>query len=248
MKKSFDRYCSNLRLAPDRKRMNTLAFTALLSLICSCCSVHETELALKKEDEAYRQLLQSQISADNDADSRLALARLYFDYHAHEDADKILSRLTREFPGEMEYLAWYGANNCKLAKEMFPWAFGMEKLYPVAKCLKQIDAALGPDPINYPVLMVKLNTAYEVDMFGSLASARDNIKTFDEHLKKRRAGYAKRDLAEYYYIAALIAQKSEDHQAADRYLARIIQDRSSPDMVAKARAVQKQLTASKKSL
>ncbi len=92
-----------------------------------------------------------------------------------DEADALLRELVKENPDDMTAKAWFAANECKIAGRTAPWLLGMEKLYLVWDCLKDLDEAAQKAPDDFTVLLVQMNTDAEVDMYGSMQRALDTL-------------------------------------------------------------------------
>lgn len=189
-----------------------------LCVLLSGCAQDFPEQAYTEQERGFVKMLQD---AD-DYDSRLALARLYFEHNELDEADALLRVLVAEDPDNAEALAWYGANNCKLAGRAQPWLLGMYKLYQIHACLGEVRQAAAMAPDDLTVQLVLVNTGAAVDMFGSLESARAALERLLEGDTAEGDRYPHGPRAHIFLAAAQVSQARDQRQAAMDYLERVI--------------------------
>lgn len=191
--------------------LSTLAVAAL-----AACSQSFPPQPLGPEDRAFEQ----SAGAQPDADTRVALGQLYFTHNLLDQADAVLAPVVEAEPANAQALAWYGANNCKLAGRRGPWLMGLDKLYLVKRCLDQTDKALAMAPQDFVVQMVHMETGREVDMFGSFERAQRTRQAIEKTLAAQPEALPPEALAQFHVAAARIDRKLGNAGAAAQQLER----------------------------
>ncbi len=184
-----------------------------------------------EDDQGFRDML----ATEPDFDSRLALARLYFEHNQLDQADTLLRTLTAEDPENPHALAWYGANNCKLAGRSQPWLMGLLKLYRVYACLDQVEQAAARAPTDLTVQLVLVNTGVAVDMFGSLDSAETALNQLLAGGNEAGDRFPIGPRAHIFLAAAEFHKALGNQDKAKRYLERVIELNADSSTVAMAR-------------
>jgi tetratricopeptide (TPR) repeat protein len=184
------------------------------------------------QDGVHRTALQQ----ERDFDSRLALARLYFEHNDLEQADRLLRDLVQEDPNSAEALAWFGANNCKFAARTDDrWLLGLRKLYLTRACLDQVRTAAQRAPDDLTVQLVFVNTGAIADKFGSLDEARGALNRLLAGKRQEGGRYPPGPRAHIFLAAAQVAKASGDAGAAKGYLDRVVALEADPATVATAK-------------
>lgn len=200
--------------------MNALRIPSLVALCCLLpgCAQDFPQRAYSEEERAFREMLEQ----SSEFDSRLALARLYFEHNQLDRADELLRVLVAEEPGDAQALAWYGANNCKRAGRAQPWLMGFYKLYRVYDCLAQVREAAAQAPDDLTAQLVLVNTGAVVDMFGSLDSAEAALEKLLAGREAPGDRYPPGPRAHLFLAAAQVEQARGDQDAARRYLEEVL--------------------------
>ena len=198
-------------------KSRTLFIGALCALMIGCAREFP---ARRYNDEEIR--FRDALMEEPDFDSRLALARLYFEHNEIDRADVLLQKLVSEDPEDAQALAWYGANNCKLAGRAHPWLLGFHKLYRVYACLGQVREAATKAPDDLTVQLVLVNTGAAVDMFGSLDSAQHTLKRLLAGDKAEADRYPPGPRAHIFLAAALVSQALDNRRRTQIYFERVI--------------------------
>jgi hypothetical protein len=225
----------------ERIMLNTLTKKSLsITLLGSClllggCIKDFPEMTYNPADTDYAKLLQDEIQSDNSYAARLQLARLQFEHNQLEQADQLLEQLIKEDATDMEALAWYGANRCKLVGESFPWMMGIDKYRGAVKCLGQIKTALDKAPDNFSVQLIAINTGSAVNLGDSLDWATSTRETLEKAITRNPQDYPE-DVVDYFYLAAAendLAQEKLDSGKA--YLNKVISQEHNQRLVAQAK-------------
>lgn len=195
------------------------------------CGKEFPETPWSSADIELRRAIEHQI----DYDSRLELARLDFMHNRIDEADALLRELVKENPDDMTAKAWFAANECKIAGRTGPWLLGMEKLYLVWDCLKDLDEAAQKAPDEFTVLLVQMNTDAEVDMYGSMQRALDTRARLEKQIETRPDAYPPSARSAFFETAARIEALRNNPQAATDYWQRIVALNADPDGVERAK-------------
>lgn len=159
------------RTQPSRIR-NSLTRTAALLLLAAGlftgCAKEFPEIPMSAADAKFAKDLAGQ----TDPDSRLAYGKLMFMHNHIDEADAALTPLSKAEPENAEALAWRAANDCKIAGRRGPWLMGFDKLWLVRECLDDLDRAGKLAPQDFTVALVRMRTGAEVDVMGSLDTAK----------------------------------------------------------------------------
>jgi uncharacterized protein HemY len=199
------------------------ASAAALLALAGCAQVLPV-LPLSPDERQYEQSLQS--AADNDA--KVALGQLYFMHNDIDRADQVLKPVVAADPKNAQALAWYGANNCKLAGRRGPWLMGLDKLLMVRECLQQVDQALAMAPKDFVVQMVHMETGQAVDKFGSLDRAAATQKQVEGELAARPQALPADARAQFWVTAARIERKRGNTARATQLLEQAAKSASAP--------------------
>ncbi len=205
-----------------------LSIAAVCALLLGCAREFP-QRAYSQEAQAFRDMLLQ----GSDYDSRLALARLYFEHNEIDKADALLRELVTEDPDDAQALAWFGANNCKLAGRAQPWLMGFYKLYRVYACLDQVRDAAARAPHDLTVQLVLANTGAVVDMFGSLDSAQQALDGLLAGDNAEGDRYPPGPRAHIFLAAAEVNKARGNREAAADYLQSVIAldaDRDTPSL------------------
>lgn len=198
--------------------LRSLAITLALTGALAGCAQELPEQPYSADAAAFRDML----AGATDFDSRLALARLYFEHNQLDAADSLLRELTAQDPDHAVAAAWHGANDCKLAGRAQPWLMGLRKLYLVRDCLRRIEAALTAEPDSIDVRLIYINTAAAVAMFDSLTGARAELDRLMVELTDEAAGFPPSVEAHTYLAAAEVTAAEGDIDTATAHLQRVI--------------------------
>lgn len=191
-----------------------LALAALACAVLAACSQTFPEQRLSADDQAFEASARTQAEPD----VKLALGQLYVMHNRIDEADALLSPLVATDPGNAQALAWYGANNCKLAGRRGPWLMGLDKLYLVKRCLDQTERALALAPKDFTVQMVHIETGREVDMFGSFERARQTRDAVQRMVDAQPGAVPADALAQFHLASARIERKLGNGERASQLL------------------------------
>jgi tetratricopeptide (TPR) repeat protein len=211
------------------KKKTVLALAA--AAFIGGCGKEFPETPWSPADLEMRQAVEHQ----TDYDSRLELARLYFMHNRIDEADALLRELVEENPEDMTAKAWFAANECKIAGRTGPWLLGMEKLYLVWDCLKDLDEAVQKAPDDFTVLLVQMNTDAEVDMYGSMQRALDTRARLEKQIEAKPDDYPPSARSAFFETAAHIEALRNNPQSAKDYWQRIVALNADPDGVERAK-------------
>lgn len=175
-------------------------FLSALILLTSCAK-HFEEVPYSEEAQSLKTMLQEDIKSDDTYYSKLQLGRLLFEHNQIEEADRILSELIDEDPDNMEALAWYGANKCKIVGESQPWFMGIRKLIRVKSCLNKVKIALDTDPDNFTIQLVAISTGSIVNVGDSLSWASVTRNKFEDAISAN-PNYYPQEVVDYFFFAA----------------------------------------------
>jgi len=212
-----------------------LAAAAAVLALAGCAQVLPV-VPLSADERQYEQSLKS--TADTDA--KIALGQLYFMHNEIDRADAVLAPVVAAEPKNAQALAWYGANNCKLAGARGPWLMGLDKLVMVRSCLQQVDQALALAPKDFTVQMVHMETGAAVDKFGSLDRAAATQKEVERTLAASPQALPADARAQFWVTAARIERLRGNAARAAQLLEVAAKDASAPtthDSIAQERRV-----------
>lgn len=204
------------------------------SLLLTGCIKDFPEMAYNQADAEYAKLLQDEIESDNSYAARLQLARLQFEHNQLEKADQLLENLVKEDSNDMEALAWYGANQCKLVGEAFPWLLGIDKYQGAKSCLGKVKTALDKAPDNFSVQLIAINTGSAVNLGDSLDWATRAREALEKSIQQNPQHYPA-DVVDYFYLAA--AENDLAHNKVDsgkQYLNKVVSEKRNERLVALA--------------
>lgn len=220
--------------------MTTLLRKSVLTLLCGSsmlltgCMKDFPEMSYNQADADYAKLLQEEIQADNSYAARLQLARLQFEHNQLEQADQLLEQLVKEDANDMEALAWYGANECKLVGEAFPWLMGIDKYQGAKRCLGKVKTALDKAPDNFTVQLIAINTGSAVNLGDSLDWATSTRETLEKSITQNTQNYPA-EVVDYFYLAAAendLAREKVD--SGKGYLNKVVTEKHNERLVAMA--------------
>jgi hypothetical protein len=204
-------------------KMRLLTALILVSALAACAKQFPVS-NLNAEEQNFEQALR----ADQGNEAKVALAQMYFKHNRIDEVDGILSSVVAAEPNNAQAAAWYGANNCKKAARRGPWLLGMDKLYLVKECLRQVDNALAAASDDFVVQMVQMNTGAEVDAFDSLKRAKSTKDRVEKNITANPKSLPGDALAQFYVTAAKIERKSRNTSAATNYLDRALKLATAP--------------------
>lgn len=209
--------------------------TVLLgSLLLTGCMKDFPEMSYSPEDAEYAKMLQDEIKSDNSYAARLQLARLQFEHNQLEQADELLEQLVKEDTSDMEALAWYGANQCKLVGEAFPWLMGIDKYRGAVSCLEKVKTALDKDSGNFSIQLIAINTGSAVNLGDSLSWASSTRETLEKAIVQNPQDYPA-DVVDYFYLAAAENDLAQDKlESGKTYLNKVISRQQSARLTALA--------------
>lgn len=190
-----------------------ISLLAIPFILAGCAKEFPLQTYTQQETE-YVNMLKS----SDDVSSRTELARLYFEHNELEKADSLLEKLAAENKDNAEVLAWYGANNCKIAGKKGPWLLGIDKIFLAKACLQQIQDALKKDSENFTIQMIALHTGAAVNAFDSLNMARAEMQKIAGDITKKSDAYTPAALFNYHYASALVELAAENRDAAKEHL------------------------------
>lgn len=161
---------------PRKPRSTALTRAAALLVLAAGllggCAREFPEVPMSAADAKFAKDLAGQ----TDPDSRLAYGKLMFMHNHIDEADAALAPLSKAEPDNAEALAWRAANDCKIAGRRGPWLMGFDKLWLVRNCLDDLDRAGKLAPQDFTVALVRMRTGAEVNVMGSLDTAK-SIRT-----------------------------------------------------------------------
>jgi predicted negative regulator of RcsB-dependent stress response len=218
----------------------TVLRKSLLTLLCGStllltgCMKDFPELTYNPADAEYAKLLQEEAKADNSYAARLQLARLQFEHNHLEEADQLLEALVKEDSNDMEALAWYGANQCKLVGEAFPWLLGIDKYLGAKSCLDKVKTALDKAPDNFTVQLIAINTGSAVNLGDSLAWATSTRAALEKSIQQNPQHYPA-DVVDYFYLAAAENDLAHDNvDSGKNYLNKVLAEKHNERLTALA--------------
>ena len=158
------------------------------------------------------------LAGESDFHSRLELARLHVEHNEMDQADALLQPLVAQDPSHAEALAWYGANNCKIAGRKGPWLMGLDKMMLAKSCLKQIQQALAMAPDDFTIQMIALHTGASVNAFGGLDMARAEMDKLATRVARHPQAYPPTALFSYHYACAAVERAAGNLPATRQHL------------------------------
>ena len=214
--------------------LKSLSTVLLGSLLLTGCMKDFPEMNYSPEDAEYAKMLQDEIKSNNDYAARLQLARLQFEHNQLEQADQLLEQLVKEDSNDMEALAWYGANQCKLVGEAFPWLMGIDKYRGAMSCLEKVKTALDKDSDNFSIQLIAINTGSAVNLGDSLSWASSTRETLEKAIAQHPQDYPA-DVVDYFYLAAAENDLAQEKvESGKTYLQKVISRQQNPRVVALA--------------
>jgi hypothetical protein len=200
-----------------------LAAAAAALALAGCAQVFPVQ-PLSADERSYEQ----QLRATADTDAKIALGQLYFMHNQIDQADAVLAPVVVAEPKNGAALAWYGANNCKLAARRGPWLMGMDKLWLVRSCLAEVDQALALAPTDFNVQMVHMETGHTVNMFGSLDKAAATQAQVEKFIAAQPGALPPDARAQFWVTASRIERKRNNTARAAQLLELAGKDATAP--------------------
>ena len=190
--------------------------------VLSGCAQDFPKISMDDNTKTLNEMLNTTIAEDDDYDSKVQLASIYFSHNYIDQANELLSSLVSENPNHAEAAAWFGANNCKLAARSTPWLMGLRKLYRVNKCLHQVEEALAKAPDDFTVRLISINTGLEVAMFDAYEKGKTELMSLRSEINTSPNKYPPGALSHYYMAEAKLAGLENDLENKNTYLKKII--------------------------
>lgn len=178
------------------------------------------ELPYSQEEMQVVAEMENSLKESPDDASVLTRYGMFLSQHNRlDEAQKHLEQAIKTGGGSLAAV-WHGSNRLKQARAAVDVTFGMYKLWQVSQGEKEINQAVGKEPDNIEVRVVRLHTfaaiGSRVSTFNKLCGEEKNLTAWlaDESLKS----HAAMALANYYSRRPSCVEKIESLDKARYFL------------------------------